>query len=63
MKSVMIGIRVSESVNSKLKELADKRGVTVSAYIKAKLDDFVNRVEKTVNNEYVVVGGVRYRKH
>ena len=68
MKSIMIGFRVSESVNSKLRELADKRGVTVSAYVKAKVEDFVNRVDNTIKpvnttkEEYVVIGGQRFKK-
>ena len=67
MKSVMIGIRVSEAVNKTLEELASKRGITVSAYVKAKVEDFVNRIENTTNpvnkpEEYVVIGGQRFRK-
>ena len=49
MKSTMIGFRVSESVNNQLKELADKQGVTISAYVKAKVEDFVNKTEGTFN--------------
>ena len=60
--SVMIGFRVSEDVNNKLKELASKRGITVSAYVKAKVEDFVNRVDQTTKpvNSYKIIGGVRY---
>ena len=41
--SVMIGIRVSDSVNTRLKELADKKGLSISAFIKWKVEDFVSR--------------------
>ena len=47
--SVVISIRVSDSVNTMLKELATRRGVTVSAYVKAKVEDFVSRVNPSVN--------------
>ncbi|KKL66909.1 hypothetical protein LCGC14_2140290 [marine sediment metagenome] len=46
----MIGFRVSEGVNSQLKELADKQGVTISAYVKAKVEDFVNKTKEGVNS-------------
>ena len=45
----MIGIRVSDSVNTTLKELASKKGMTVSAFVKWKVEDFVNRVNHSVN--------------
>ena len=48
--SVTISIRVADSVHAMLVQLADKRGVTVSAYVKQKVEDYVARVDKTINN-------------
>ena len=61
--SVMIGIRVSDSVNTILKEMADKKGMTVPSFVKAKVEEYArlaNHPEKSM--EHVIIGGVRYKK-
>ena len=68
-RGVMIGIRVSEDVNTILKELAQKRGVTVSAFVKGKVEEYATRVVNTIPDmnkgtnavNTKVIGGVRYR--
>ena len=63
--SVMIGIRVSEAVNTILEEMAAKKGVTVSSLIKGKVEEYARlatQTVNTVNKEYVVIGGQRFLK-
>jgi len=64
--SVMIGIRVSEAVNTILLEMARKKGVTVSAFIKGKVEEYARLANESVNAtkpvEYVVIGGQRFKK-
>lgn len=42
-----ISIRVSDSVYTILQELANKRGVSISAYVKAKVEDYIARLVNT----------------
>ena len=63
--SVMIGIRVSISVNTILEEMAKKKGVTVSAFIKGKVEEYARLAREAVpvKEEFVVIGGQRFRKY
>ena len=45
--SVMIGIRVSVSVNAILEEMAKKRGITVSAFVKGKVEEYARLAVNT----------------
>ena len=45
--SVMVGIRISEDVNTIIRGLADKKGMTVSGFIKWKVEDFVDKAVNT----------------
>ena len=40
----MVSIRVSDSVYTVLKELADKKGISVSAFLKRKAETLVNTI-------------------
>jgi len=42
--SVVVSIRVSDSVYTVLKELADKKGISVSAFLKRKAETLVNTI-------------------
>ena len=45
--SVVISIRVSDSVYATIKGLADTKGMSVSAYVKQKVEDYALRVNTT----------------
>lgn len=62
--STVIGIRVSKAVNTILMEMAEKKGMTVSAFIKSKVEEYVRLANEPVDKptEYVVIGGQRLRK-
>jgi len=64
--SVMIGIRVSDAVNTILTKMAEKKGETVSAFIKGKVEEYARLANESVNTtqptEYVVIGGTRFKK-
>jgi len=60
--SVMIGIRVSEGVNTILEEIASKKGKTVSAFVKGKVEEYVRLANVNATEEYVVIGGQRFKK-
>ena len=59
--SVVVSIRLSDSVYTILKEMAGKKGMTVSAFIKGKVEEYT-RLANVNTTEYVVIGGVRYKK-
>ena len=63
--SVMIGIRVSVSVNTILEEMAKKKGITVSAFVKGKVEEYARLAREAVpvKEEFVVIGGQRFRKY
>ena len=65
--SVMIGIRVSDAVNTILTKMAEKKGETVSAFIKGKVEEYARLANEIVSatklDEHVVVGGRKFRKH
>ena len=46
--SVMIGIRVSVSVNAILEEMAKKKGITVSAFVKGKVEEYARLAVHTI---------------
>ena len=71
--SVMIGIRVNVSVNTILEEMAKKKGMTVSAFIKGKVEEYVRLASVHTNNgvnknvltdkegrKYKLIGGRRF---
>jgi len=62
--SVMIGIRVSVSVNTILEEMAKRKGMTVSAFVKGKVEEYARLAREVVpvKEELVVIGGQRFRK-
>ena len=60
--SVVVSMRVDDSVYRILEEMANKKGITVAALIKGKVEEFARLASQSVNKEeYVVVGGVRYK--
>ena len=61
--SVMIGIRVTDSVNTILSKMAEKKGMTVSAFVRGKVEEYARLANEPVTKEeYVVVGGQRFKK-
>ena len=61
--SVVVSIRLDDSVYTIVKERAEKKGVTVSAFIKGKVEEYArlaNQSEK--KEEYIVIGGQRFKK-
>ena len=62
--SVMIGIRVSVSVNTILEEMAKRKGMTVSAFVKGKVEEYARLAREVVpvKEKLVVIGGQRFRK-
>ena len=63
--SVMIGIRIDVSVNTILEEMAKKKGITVSAFVKGKVEEYARLAKEAVpvKEEFVVIGGQRFRKY
>ena len=45
--SVMVGIRISDEVNTIMKGLADKKGLTVSAFIRSKVEELASKAVNT----------------
>lgn len=64
--SVVVSIRVVDSVYTTLVRMAEKKGMTASAFIKGKVEEYTRLAEESVNTtkptEYVVIGGQRFRK-
>ena len=63
--SPMIGIRIDVSVYTILEEMAKKKGITVSAFIKGKVEEYARLAREAVpvKEEFVVIGGQRFRKY
>ena len=64
--SIVVGIRISKAVNTILEKMAEKKGMTVSAFVKGKVEEYARLANEPVNTtkpeEYVLIGGVRYKK-
>ena len=64
--SVVVAIRIHKNTYTIVKEMADKKGVSVSAFIKSKVEEYARLAGETVNTtkpvEYVVIGGRRFKK-
>jgi len=63
--SVVVSVRVDDSVYTILKRMAAKKGMTVSAFVKGKVEEYARLANESVNTtetEYVVIGGRRFRK-
>ena len=59
--SVVVSIRIDDSVNTILVRMAEKKGLTVAAFIKGKVEEYA-RLATVTNDEYVVIGGQRFKK-
>ena len=64
--SVVVSIRVTDSVYTILLKMAEKKGMTVSGFIKGKVEEYARLASEAVKptgpDEYVVIGGRRFRK-
>ena len=64
--SVVVSIRLDDSVYAILSEMAGRKGITVSAFIKGKVKEYARLADESNNAtkpaEYVVIGGQRLRK-
>jgi len=64
--SVVVSVRVSDSVYTTLAEMAGKKGETVSVFIKSKVNEYVRLANESVHTskpqEYVEIGGQRFRR-
>lgn len=60
--SVVVSIRVTDSVYTTLEEMADRKGLTVSGFIKSKVTEYARLANVNTTEEYVVIGGQRFRK-
>ena len=64
--SAVVSVRLSDSVYAIVEEMAKKKGMTVSAFIKGKVEEYARLAEGAVNaqkpTEYVVIGGRRFKK-
>lgn len=64
--SVVVSIRVDDSVYTILAEKAEKKGMTVSAFIKVKVEEYARLAQEfngaSKPEEYVVIGGQRFKK-
>ena len=62
--SVVVSIRISDDVYTILESMAKKKGFTVSGFVKAKVREYARLASESVgtNEEYVVIGGQRFRK-
>lgn len=61
--STVVGIRFGDDIFVILEEIADKKGITVSAFIKGKVEEFVRLAKQSLDKEeFVVVGGTKFRK-
>lgn len=47
MSTTVIGIRVEERFKDKLQKLADKAGLSLSAYVSERLEDAISETERT----------------
>ena len=46
--SVVLSIRIAEDVHTIIKELADKKGVSISAFIKGKVEEYARLAVHTI---------------
>jgi len=62
--STVVSLRLPDSVYTIVKEMADKKGVTVTAFIKAKIEEYARLAGdvQTSDPGYVVIGGQMIRK-
>ena len=58
----MVCIRVSDSFYTTMYEMADSKGLTVSGFIKSKVTEYARLANVNTTEEYVVIGGQRFRK-
>ena len=62
----ILSIRLTNSVMYTIDQMAGKKWMTVSAFVKGKVEEYARLANETVNTtkpkEYVVIGGVRYKK-
>ncbi len=62
--SVVVSIRLDDSVYTILEMMAEKKALTVSGFVKSKVTEYARLANESVNTteEFVVVGGQRLRK-
>ena len=63
--SAVVSVRLSDSVYAIVEEMAEKKGMTVSAFIKGKVEEYARLAQGAVNatkEEYVIIGGQRFKK-
>ena len=57
----VLSIRIPATVYSILQVNADKKGITVAAFVKHKIEEYARLAVPPVQEEYKVIGGVKYR--
>lgn len=62
--SVVVAIRIHTETYTIIREMANKKGVTVSAFIKGKVEEYARLAGESTTqpDEYVVIGGRRFKK-
>lgn len=62
--SVVVSIRIPDDVYAMIEKMAEKKRVTVSVFIKGKVEEYARLTEEAVvkSDEYVVIGGQRFKK-
>ncbi len=62
--SAVVSLRLSDSVYTIVGVMAEKKGMTVSAFIKSKIEEYARLADESTprTEEYVVIGGQRLKK-